>query len=68
MSSRMEAAWRKIDSHDQQLDQLGESLSKMAKTAGFLETIARWLLGIITALIIALAVAFVTGRIDVVFK
>jgi len=61
MTSRLDAAWRKLDSHD------GE-LGKIARTTDTLETIGKWLLGIVTALIIALGVAVLNGRIELVVR
>jgi predicted RNase H-like nuclease (RuvC/YqgF family) len=68
MNSKLDAAWRRIDSHDAQLEKLQKALQDMAKTAEFLETVARWLLGIITAVIIAIVIAFLTGKIDIVIR
>ncbi len=68
MNSRLDAAWRKLDSHEAELDKLRVNLNRMAKTAGQLEAVAKWLLGIATALIISILVAFLTGKIDIVFR
>ena len=68
LNSRLEAAWRKLDSHEVELDNLREALSEMAKMAGKLESVAKWMLGIFTALISSLLIAFLTGKIDIVFR
>ncbi len=68
MVSRLDAAWKKIDSHDARMSALSDDLQKMAETARFLETVAKWLLGIVTAMIIAIAVAALTGRIYIVVR
>lgn len=66
--TRIDAAWRKLDMHDGDIDKLNDALDKLARTANYLETISKWLLGIITAVIISLIIAFLTGRIDVAIR
>ncbi len=61
LTSRIDAAWRKIDSHETELGRLTKVVDK-------LETVAKWLLGIIAALISALLIAFFTGKIDIIFR
>jgi hypothetical protein len=68
ISSRVEAAWRKIDGHETELNNLRATLTEMGKVSGQLESIAKWMLGIFTALIISLMIAFLTGKIDILFR
>ena len=68
ITARLDAAWRRIDKHDQDMDKLNEALIKITKTVSQLESVSKWMLGILTAVIVAIMVAFVTGRIELLIK
>lgn len=68
LTSQLAAAWRKLDSHDAELEKLRAAVSQSAKTAGQLEAVSKWLLGVVTAIIVAVVIAFLTGRIDIVIR
>ena len=68
INSRLDAAFRKIDIHDVELDKLRAALSQLTKITGQLESVSRWLLGIATAIIVAVLIAFLTGKIDIVLR
>jgi hypothetical protein len=68
VTARMDAAWRKIDLHDAELSSQRQSVTGLAHVVNRLEGVARWILGIITTLIAAVLIAFLTGKIDIVFR
>jgi hypothetical protein len=68
VTARMDAAWRKIDLHDAELSSQSQSVTELAHVVNRLEGVARWILGIITTLIAAVLIAFLTGKIDIVFR
>ena len=68
VGSRLDAAWKKIDDHSEELKILSDSLSGIGKSAALLETVSKWLLGVMTAIVVAVVIAFVTGRIDFVVR
>jgi len=68
VGSRLDAAWKKIDDHTEEIKILSDTLSGVGKSAVLLETIFKWLLGVVTAVVIAVVIAFATGRIGVVFR
>lgn len=70
--ARVDAAWRKIDEMDAEQAQMrqamalqNETIQQLSQTINRLEAVAKWILGIITALIVAVLVAYVTGQIDI---
>jgi len=58
---KVNAAWKKLDEHD-------EAITNMTKSVDKLSEIGKWLLGIITAMIISFLIALVTGRVDLLIK
>jgi hypothetical protein len=68
VTARMDAAWRKIDLHDAELSSQRQSVTELAHVVNRFEGVARWILGIITTLIAAVLIAFLTGKIDIVFR
>lgn len=79
LESRIDAAWRKIDEHGVELRALASRVDTDIKAintradkalliAERLESVAKWMLGILTAVITALIIALITGRIDITIK
>lgn len=65
LTSRMDAAWRRIDAHSIELDRYREGLVMLTQSIKQLESISRWLVGIFTSVIVAVVIGFVTGKIDI---
>jgi len=68
ITARIDAAWRRLDTHDVEISKLNEMIKEVSQTAKQLESISKWLLGIITAVIISFAIALATGRVDIVMR
>lgn len=68
VENRLNAAWERLDTHTKDIGALNDAMGKLARTAGFLEVVAKWLLGIVTAVLIALLVAVLSGRVDLVVR
>lgn len=68
IGSKLDAAWRKIDNHEAEMASMRKNVADMAKVVDRLESVAKWLLGIFTALIVSLVIAFLTGKIDILIK
>lgn len=66
--SRLDAAWRRIDSHSVEIDKYREDLVTLTHSLNQLENIFKWMLGIFTSVIITLLIAFFTGKIDIVIR
>jgi Na+(H+)/acetate symporter ActP len=62
MSSRLDAAWRKIDDQAVHLTELQRDLAQLTASVAALQNILRWMLGIITSLIVAVLIALATGH------
>jgi hypothetical protein len=62
MSSRLDAAWRKIDDQAVHLIELQRDLAQLTASVAVLQNILRWILGIITSLIVAVLIALATGH------
>lgn len=65
---RLDAAWKKIDKHDEMIGQLAKNVAAALATANRLESVAKWFLAIFTAVLIAVVILFVTGKATIVFK
>lgn len=65
MSSRLEAAWRKIDDHETSIRDLRQEVSKLMQSVIQLLSILRWMLGIFTSLIVAILIALATGHLSI---
>lgn len=59
LQGRLETAWQRLDEQSAQVRALGEGLARMEKSSVLMEGISRWLLGLLTALIIALLAGLV---------
>lgn len=65
MSSRLDAAWRKIDDHETSIRDLRQEVSKLMQSVIQLLSILRWMLGIFTSLIVAILIALATGHLSI---
>ena len=65
MSSRLDAAWRKIDDHETSIRDLRQEVSKLMHSVIQLLSILRWMLGIFTSLIVAILIALATGHLSI---
>ncbi len=65
---RLDAAWKKIDGHEERIGKLAENAATALATASRLESVTKWLLYIFTAVLIAVVILFVTGKATIVFK
>ncbi len=65
---RLDAAWKKIDKHDELIGKLAENAAAALAAASRLESVAKWFLAIFTAVLIAVVILFVTGKATIVFK
>lgn len=68
METRLDAAWRKLEEHSISISNLQRTADTALTVANKLESIASWMLGIITAMIVGLAIAVITGRVELVIK
>ncbi len=68
LKSRVDAAWNRLDAHSEEIKTMSESVSLMSRSMGMLESVAKWLLGISTAIIISMSLAVITGRVEILFK
>lgn len=68
MDSKINAAWSKVDKHEADLIALQKTVTDLAYVIYRMESIAKWMLGILTALIVALLVAVATGKVALVFS
>lgn len=62
MESRVAGAWKEIEKHAADLILLKSWSNEQAKVIGRLEGVGKWLMGVLTALVIAVLVGLVTGR------
>jgi hypothetical protein len=75
ITSRLDAAWRKLDDHDVQISMLMSDSQERKLTIQDLrnefrgvKSILNWLLGITTSLLIAILIMFATGQAMLVIK
>lgn len=68
LESRIDAAWRKLDDHSLELKSVNTRADKALLIAERLEMIFRWLLGIITATIVAILIALISGKLVITFR
>lgn len=64
LNARVDAAWRKLDEQDQKMKEFGKTFDELEKTvAEFVSTnrILKWILGVLTALMIAYLVKLLVG-------
>ena len=62
VQSRIDAAWRKLDDHDTKISAANTNHLHLMNQVKNLYSILNWILGILTLIIGAVAVALVTGR------
>lgn len=62
INSRLDAAWKKIDAHQEELKILREDLATLTHSVNQLSSIMRWLLGIFTSCLVAFLIAIATGH------
>lgn len=103
ITSRMDAAWRRLDGHEKEIAELTKlvntqtnnitrmedarkeldedikkrdedfktlvkTVNKQSQTISQLNNVAKWLLGILTAVLIALLIGLATGQLQIVVK
>ena len=68
VNSRLDAAWRRLDEHSLQIKSLADDVREISNSALLLTTVSKWVLGIVTALVISFAVAILTGKIEILYK
>jgi hypothetical protein len=68
MESRLDAAWRRIDEHTTAIGISQKTADMALMVANKLESISKWMLGILTAVIVAFVVAVITGRVELIIK
>ena len=62
ITSRLDAAWRKIDEHERELAELKTDIQELTHSAKQLTKILSWILGVITFLICSVLGALATGH------
>ena len=62
LTSRLDAAWRKIDEHEDAIDKIREIMRDLAQT----NRILKWILGIFTAVLLAAIVEVVRGNLTLI--
>ena len=67
MESRLDAAWRKIDEHTAFIVAAQKTADQALQVANKLESVAKWILGIFTLVLVALIIAILTGKVHVTF-
>lgn len=65
ISSRLDAAWRKIDSHEIDLKEVRQDIVRLTQSVNQLLSVLRWMLGILTSLIVAVLIALATGHLSI---
>lgn len=68
IEARLESITRRVEKHELDLATLNDLLGKIARTSNQMEIIFRWLLGILATVIASVAIAFLTGKIDIVVR
>ncbi len=61
-AGRVDAAWRKIDEQAAILTELQRDLAQLTASVAALQNILRWMLGIVTSLLVAVLIALATGH------
>jgi hypothetical protein len=67
IESKITAAFKKIDKHDEQLIILQKTVTDLSFVVYRMEGVARWIMGVITALVIAILIAVMTGKVTLLF-
>ena len=65
--ARLEEAWKTIDRHDDDLKSLTRWSQNQTKLIERIEMVGKWVIGIVTAVIVALLIAIVSGKIRLTF-
>jgi predicted phage-related endonuclease len=65
MSSRLDAAWRKIDDHESDIKELRHEVAKLTQSVNQLLSVLRWMLGILSAVTTAILIALATGHLSI---
>lgn len=68
LTDRVRGHDKKIDQHAEDLNKLFTLVREQGDALGRVTSILRWLLTIVTALIVAVAVALLTGKASIVFR
>lgn len=63
LESKINAALKKTDKHDEDLIALQKTVNDLAFVVYRMEGIARWIMGVVTALVVAILVAVMTGKV-----
>ena len=64
LTSRVDAAWRKLDEHETTMKEFEKTFDELEKTVNELVStnkVLKWILGVLTALLVALLIKLVVG-------
>jgi len=67
LDSKVTAAWKKIDKHEEDLVILQKTVTDLSFVVFRMEGVAKWIMGVITALVIAILIAVMTGKVTLLF-
>lgn len=67
IGTRLDAAWKMIDQHENDIKALTQLIQEQTQLIASIEMIGKWFIGIVTALIVALLVGVISGKIRLVF-
>ena len=68
LESRVDAAWRRLDEHTVEIKDAQKTSATALLVADKLEGIAKWMLGIFTAVIVATVIAIISGRFELIVR
>ena len=66
INSRLDAAWKKLDQHQAEIDTLREDLQSLATSTAQIISILKWVMGLVTLVIGSILVALATGHVSIV--